>query len=154
MKPQVVRTSAAVPVQQPAVVRPVAAPHLAYVAPAKKTWMVHVHGPTVRDNKLGRQNRQLVIVRRSDKINEMIVCRGVDVLGPSRLVHRHQTPLPETEGNAVAYFESTGEIACYFDPPNHVVDTADMPPERCVREMMTDEAWKRRAQRARHHIYR
>jgi hypothetical protein len=116
--------------------------------------MIHVHGPTVRDNKMSRQNRQLVIVRRSDRIDEMIVCRAVDLLTPSRLVHHHQAPLPDTDGNAVAYFESTGDIACYFDRPEHGVATVDVPLERCVREMLTDEVWKRRAQRARHQIYR
>lgn len=141
---------------------PAPAPILPFKAPSKRTWLIHVHGPTVRENKQTRLNRPLVIVRRSDRMHEMVICRAVDLLSPSRLVHHHQSPLPETEQNAVAYFESTGEIALYFDPPSVLPTntpsfdprTADVPEASLVRVMLSDEEWTKRAQRASHRIQR
>lgn len=141
---------------------PADAPLLPFQAPAQRTWMIHVHGPTVRENKSSRLNRPLVIVRRSDRLKEMIIARAVDVLGPSRLMHHHQTPLPDTEGNAIAYFETTGELTLYFDPPPATLGiglsvnplTADIPEPLLIREPLTDEVWSKRAQRATHFIRR
>lgn len=120
-------------------------------APERLTFMVHAHGPTVRHNKVTGQNRPLVLVRRSDRMTEMVVCRAVEILGPSKLIHRHGSALPETEGNAVAYLETEVAPVCYFDVPTSLGKESDLKELEGV--TLTDDEWQKRAQQARHRFY-
>jgi len=125
-----------------------------WAVPDVTTYYVHAHGPTVRENKLSGLNRPLVLIRRSDKLNEMVLARHVELPGPSRLVHRHSMPLPETERNAVAVLETTTPPVAYFDPPGPTSLASDVPLTSCARVTLTDEEWARRAQTATHFIRR
>ena len=125
-----------------------------FPVPSVLTWYVHVHGPTVRANKETRQNHALVLVRRSDRLGEMVLARHAELTGPSRLVHAPTTPLPETEGNAVAVISTTSPVAVYLDPPGPTHLAVEIPLARCERVLLDDAAWERLKRRAQHRFQR
>ena len=87
----------------------------AMVLPAGKRRIVSIHPGHLARNRTEGCCLPAVCVRDDGDADDAVICRDIEILGPSAIYHTPDRPLPSTDGRGVCYLVTEAALRLHID---------------------------------------